>query len=781
MPFQTQTQFSAVDAGLKDPHPYVREASVIGVLKCHHQDPHGTKMRGYTDTIRTMLATDTDPQVVANCLYVLEQLHLLTATPPIITRPLVVSLLNHIRAFSDWSQCLVLDVLLKYYRPASESERFDVLEVLDFGLNHTNSAVVMSTAKLFLHYTASYPDQHEQVLESIRGPLQTMLLGREPEIVYATLNNLLILAQRHPAAFAPLATDFFCRPEDPSYLKLLKLDALVAVTDARNAFDVAEECAQYAKDAESDIARAAVRAVAKIALKVPDVDGILDRLLLFLSTGREEDVGEEAVAAMADVLRRFPGAADACVPAIAEVDVKSLKSGASRAALVWVLGEFGHSVQDAPYTLETMVGGFSGEPTQVKLSLLSNVAKLFFKRPPECRKSLGLVLQMGAQDGDAAVRARALFYHRLLSEAGPEAAQQIIAGPRPSAPSQGDNSSSSPSSMSTALPPEVLDRIFDEWNSLSTVYRAPAATFIEDDDNAGGGAEEEEGGDEHHHHHDDDLSDEQPETTALLMDLGDGEGSVVGLGTTPPAGPSTGSSSVTDFLEVMDLSGGGGGTSGLGSGFGFGGGSATAAAATTATTMESMLGELLGPTPSTTVGGGGGGGGVGVEGDITNGGLLGDDLDAFFGGGGGGGGQQQQQEQQITTITLTPKPAISASEFQSDWSSLELTGTVVTATQEVGGGGASTLATLSSRGYRDFSDHVSQANIASFATPREGSTPPLRFLFHAKRSETGARVLAQVTVTTTTAAVLAEMVVRSSDAAAAQHVLELLQTLLITL
>jgi hypothetical protein len=35
--------------------------------------------------------------------------------------------------------------------------------VLDFGLHHANSAVVMATAKLFLHYTMSFTSQHQQV------------------------------------------------------------------------------------------------------------------------------------------------------------------------------------------------------------------------------------------------------------------------------------------------------------------------------------------------------------------------------------------------------------------------------------------------------------------------------------------------------------------------------------------------------------------------------------------------------------------------------------------
>lgn len=47
---------------------------------------------------------------------------------PLISRQLVVHLLNHIRSFSDWAQCMVLDIVTRY-TPATEEERFDMLEV----------------------------------------------------------------------------------------------------------------------------------------------------------------------------------------------------------------------------------------------------------------------------------------------------------------------------------------------------------------------------------------------------------------------------------------------------------------------------------------------------------------------------------------------------------------------------------------------------------------------------------------------------------------------------
>ena len=64
--------------------------------------------------------------------------------------------------FSEWAQCQVLEAVSSY-RPASEQEVFDIMNVLDDRLLHSNSAVVMATVKLFLHLTLAMPPTHQQV------------------------------------------------------------------------------------------------------------------------------------------------------------------------------------------------------------------------------------------------------------------------------------------------------------------------------------------------------------------------------------------------------------------------------------------------------------------------------------------------------------------------------------------------------------------------------------------------------------------------------------------
>lgn len=46
---------------------------MVGVLKAAHTDPSGVHMRGLMERVRELLTSDPDPQVVANCLWVMQQ------------------------------------------------------------------------------------------------------------------------------------------------------------------------------------------------------------------------------------------------------------------------------------------------------------------------------------------------------------------------------------------------------------------------------------------------------------------------------------------------------------------------------------------------------------------------------------------------------------------------------------------------------------------------------------------------------------------------------------
>lgn len=467
-----------VSKGLKDPHAYVRETSVIGVLKCYEQDEEKTVSLGLIDDVKVLATTERDTQVITSCLYVLRELGALHC----LSRQRMISFMNNVRSFSEWGQCLLMETLLEHYRPETEAERFDVLEVLDFGLNHTNSAVIMATAKLFLHYTANYKDQYDQVIRLILGPIRTLIMGREPEVAYAVLCNVQVLAARQPEPFRVMVSDIFYRPEDTRYLKIAKLDLMVALSCLENAFDTAEESFEYARDFDDAVASHAVACISRIAIKVGSVDGILDRLLLFLNHRRQVIVGETVIA-FAAALHKFPGAADICVPSISRVQYASIESSDARAAYIWVLGHFGQLVQDAPYILEGISdeadvdrgdaleddqGSGQDATSKVKHAILTAAVELFCIRPPECLPLVKGVLGRALKDPDHILREKASLYAKLLEGVGVDGTRELIRLPASSDAGDGAAEASQ----------ELQDILFDELNTLSVVYGEPSSTFI---------------------------------------------------------------------------------------------------------------------------------------------------------------------------------------------------------------------------------------------------------------------------------------------------------------
>ncbi|BDA42681.1 beta-adaptin-like protein A [Coccomyxa sp. Obi] len=390
---------SPIQLGLQDAHPYVRRTAVMGVLKVYHLDKAAVLNAGMLETLQEMMVQDKDAQVVANCMSVLKQAG---AAQRLVSRSLVIPLLNRIKEFSEWAQCQVLEAV-SAYRPSNEQEVFDIMNVLDDRLLHSNSAVVMATVKLFLHLTLSMPPTHQQIY-----------------------------------------TTFFCRQNEPSYIKSLKLEILTAIADETNAYEIATELTEYVNDIDEQLAREAVKAVGRIAIEVQDVGGIIERLLGFLETGKSF-VTAEAVIQIKDLLRRFPSFAEACLASVSSI-----------------------APEDAPYLLEPVGSSFADEAVPVRLALLAAVGKLFFKRPPECQRLLGTVLSAAMADANQDVHDRALLYYRLLQQSVQEA-ERVVGAPLPAISHFAEEQSA-----------ELRDRIFDEFNSLAVVLRAPSAIFIQE-------------------------------------------------------------------------------------------------------------------------------------------------------------------------------------------------------------------------------------------------------------------------------------------------------------
>ncbi|OMO91014.1 hypothetical protein COLO4_18700 [Corchorus olitorius] len=462
-------------SGLKDNNSYVRTVAVIGVLKLYHISASTCIDADFPSILKHLMLNDSDTQVVANCLSALQEIwsaeastseEALREREALLSKPIIYYLLNRIKEFSEWAQCLVLELVAKYM-PSDTNEIFDIMNLLEDRLQHANGAVVLATIKVFMQLTLSMTDVHQQVYERIKAPLLTLVSSGSPEQSYAVLSHLHILVMRAPYIFSSDYKHFYCQYNEPSYVKRLKLEMLTAVANESNTYEIVTELCEYAANVDIPIARESIRAVGKIALQQYDVNAIVDRLLQFLEMEKDY-VTAEALVLVKDLLRKYPQWSQDCIAVVGNISSKNVQEPKAKAALIWMLGEYSQDMQDAPYILESLVENWDEEHSaEVRLHLLTAVMKCFFKRPPETQNALGAALAAGVADFHQDVHDRALFYYRIL-QYNVSVAERVVNPPKQAVSVFADTQSS-----------EIKDRIFDEFNTLSVVYQKPSYMFTD--------------------------------------------------------------------------------------------------------------------------------------------------------------------------------------------------------------------------------------------------------------------------------------------------------------
>ncbi|CEM20466.1 unnamed protein product [Vitrella brassicaformis CCMP3155] len=457
---------AAIRRGLNDHNGYVRKTAVVGCLKLYHISPEVVKDSDLL-SILYKLTADGDPQVVTNALCALNEMHTEEGGMAF-DRNLMIHLLNRIRYFSEWGQSIILN-LLTHYPPADDNERFDIMNILEERLKHASAAVVLGVTKCFVCLTESHPELHYQVLLRLKDPLLTLVSTSCFELSYTVLVHILLLLSKVDS-LGVMEHDykhFFCRYNEPSYIKTVKLDILKTLATPANVGEILTELSEYVSDVDSDIAKKTIQAVGALALKIPEaVDTIVEQLLGFLSLDIDY-VSTATVVVMKDLLRKYQqqfsrvvGVMEKCLKVVADPE--------GLCAVLWMLGEFGESIDDSPYLLEPLVERFGEEESaSVKTELLTAAMKLFFKRPPEMQKILGSLLSKAVQETSSPdVHDRALLYYRLVSYNVLEAQRIINCAKQPVEGFQEN------------VDKDVKEKLFGEFNSLSVLYGQTYHKFV---------------------------------------------------------------------------------------------------------------------------------------------------------------------------------------------------------------------------------------------------------------------------------------------------------------
>ncbi|SMQ51723.1 unnamed protein product [Zymoseptoria tritici ST99CH_3D7] len=451
---------------LKDESPYVRKTAALCVAKLFDLNPSLCIENGFLETLQEMIG-DSNPMVVANSVTALAEI---TETAPetralVVTSQMLKKMMLALNECTEWGRITILSTLADY-KAVDSKEAEHICERVSPQFQHVNPSVVLAAVKVvFLHLQhIENPALHATYLKKMSPPLVT-LVSSQPEVQYVALRNIDLLLQKQPGILDKEMRVFFCKYNDPPYLKLTKLEIMVRIANSQNVDQLLAELKEYAMEVDMDFVRKAVRAIGQVAIKIEECAEKAVNVLLELINSKVGYVVQEVVVVIKDIFRKYPGY-EGIIPTLCQC-IDDLDEPNARGSLIWIVGEYAEKISNAGDILSGFVEGFNEEFTQTQLQILTAVVKLFLKKPDESQGLVQKVLQAATAESDNPdIRDRAYVYWRLLSS-DPQIAKNIVLSERPQI-----------TSTIPVLPAPLLEKLLPNLSTLSSVYHKPPSAFL---------------------------------------------------------------------------------------------------------------------------------------------------------------------------------------------------------------------------------------------------------------------------------------------------------------
>ncbi|RMZ85426.1 hypothetical protein DV737_g755, partial [Chaetothyriales sp. CBS 132003] len=452
---------------LRDESPYVRKTAAICVAKLYDLAPATCLENGFLESLQEMIG-DPNPMVVANSVTALAEI--METSPETralqITPTTLKKLLMALNECTEWGRVTILSCLADYKaHDTKESEHICERVVPQF--QHVNSSVVLAAVKVvLLHMGHANPEQARTYLKKMAPPLVT-LVSSAPEVQYVALRNIDLILQRQPDILSKELRVFFCKYNDPPYVKFQKLEIMVRIANESNVDQLLLELKEYALEVDMDFVRRAVKAIGQVAIKIENASERCVNALLDLINTKVNYVVQEVIVVIKDIFRKYPGY-EGIIPTLCKC-IDELDEPNARGAMIWIVGEYADKISNAGDILAGFVDGFAEEFTQTQLQILTAVIKLFLKRPQAAQGLVQKVLQAATAECDNPdIRDRAYVYWRLLSNTtDANASKNIILSEKPPI-----------TTTIKSLPPVLLEKLITELSTLASVYHLPPEQFI---------------------------------------------------------------------------------------------------------------------------------------------------------------------------------------------------------------------------------------------------------------------------------------------------------------
>ena len=121
------------------------------------------------------------------------------------------------------------------------------------------------------------------------------LVSSAPEVQYVALRNINLLLQKQPEILSKEMRVFFCKYNDPPYVKLEKLEIMVRIANEKNYEQLLMELKEYSLEVDMDFVKRAVKAIGQCAIKIESACEKCVNVLLDLINTKVNYVVQEAI------------------------------------------------------------------------------------------------------------------------------------------------------------------------------------------------------------------------------------------------------------------------------------------------------------------------------------------------------------------------------------------------------------------------------------------------------------------------------------------------------
>lgn len=151
-----------------------------------------------------------------------------------ITTSILNKLLVALNECSEWGRVAILNALARY-TASDDKESEHICERVVPQFQHVNGSVVLAAVKVVMIHlrNVTREDLGKQLIRKMAPPLVT-LLSSPPEVQWVALRNINLLLQKRPELLSSEIRVFFCKYNDPLYVKVEKLDIMVRLANDKN-------------------------------------------------------------------------------------------------------------------------------------------------------------------------------------------------------------------------------------------------------------------------------------------------------------------------------------------------------------------------------------------------------------------------------------------------------------------------------------------------------------------------------------------------------------------